>query len=301
MSIDSDFDYSPPLKKFINILASGSRKDRISLTRLDFGASKYFSDNLHVISNFLPDSNETRAFTSIALLTRFLWSLVPRDLINNPYPDFNLLARNAVQSKINFTTDTDYEKLILDLAKIFKRIRIVYKEGRRNAKSLNLSNSIHLELFHSQHKRCSLCAYEFEINQHKFSLEEEGLESFPYSKVEEEICLEKTLRTPELDHIIPYVLGGDMQDNWQILCKSCNLGKSDYLNYMYAFSNQSSQRLSDLDNLSYAKRYAVIASNTTSANDLKNIISPGDKKYFRIFKNNNFGFLDGINLSARYT
>jgi hypothetical protein len=52
--------------------------------------------------------------------------------------------------------------------------------------------------------------------------------------------------------------------------------------FAYAFSNQSSQRLSDLDNLSYAKRYAVIASNTTSANDLKNIISPGDKKYFRI-------------------
>jgi 5-methylcytosine-specific restriction endonuclease McrA len=293
------FDYSPPLKKFINILASGSRKDRISLTRLDVSTSNYFSDSLNIISNLLPDSKETRAFTSIALLTRFLWSLVPKELINNPYPDFNYLAKKAIQSKFNLINGFEEDKLISDLAKIFKRIRLVYKEGRRNAKSLDFNNKIHLDLFHAQNKRCSLCAYEFELNQYRFSLEEEGVESFPYLKVEGEVCLEKTLRTPELDHIIPYVLGGDLQDNWQILCKSCNLGKSDYLNYMYAFSNQTSQRMSDLENLSFGKRYAVIAAGGIEIKD-NLIINSGDEKYFRVFKINNNGFLDSLNLQTKY-
>ena len=300
MSIDTGFDYSPPIKQFINILASGSRQERISLTRLDTKTSSYFSDNLQIVSNLLPDSRETRAFTSISILTRFLWSLVPKELITNPYPDFKQLARKAVESRFNIEMNSDFEKMISDLAKIFKRIRLVYKEGRKNAKSINLESILHSELFNSQNKRCALCAYEFELNQYRFSLEDEGVESFPYDKFENEICLEKTLRTPELDHIIPYVLGGESPENWQILCKSCNLGKSDYINYMYAFSTQTSQRLSDLQTLTYGKRYAVIASTGLKQVEFNSSMSHGDNKFFRIFKNKNEGFLDSTNLKSQY-
>ena len=120
-----------------------------------------------------------------------------------------------------------------------------------------------------------------------------------HNKLENEIVLHHaTFRTPELDHIIPYVLGGDSSNNWQILCKSCNIGKSDYINYMYAFSSQSTHRLSDLESLTYGKRYAVIASTSQKLDSSSIQISDG--RYYRIFKNNDDGFLDSMNLKSEY-
>jgi len=298
MNINSGFDYSSPLKHFVKILANGTREERVNLTILDNVTATYFSNNLESISSMMPDSKESKAFTSISILTRYLWSLVPRELFETQYPDFKKLARSSIVSKFGLSNIPEIDILISDLSKIFKRIRLVYKEGRRNAKSLNLDNSSHLELFNIQNKRCALCAYEFEINLHRFELEEDGMEAFPYNKLENEIVLQTTFRKPELDHIIPYVLGGDSSDNWQILCKSCNIGKSDYINYMYAFSSQSSHRLSDLESLTYGKRYAVIAS--TGLKQACSSIQISDSKYYRIFKNNDDGFLDSMNLKSEY-
>ena len=299
MIINSGFDYSSPLRHFVKILANGTREERVNLTILDSVTATYFSNNLESISSMMPDAKESKAFTSISILTRYLWSLVPRELFETQYPDFKKLARNSIISKFGLSNISEFDILISDLSKIFKRIRLVYKEGRRNAKSLNLDNSQHLELFKIQNKRCALCAYEFEINHHRFELEEDGMEAFPYNKLENEIVLHHaTFRTPELDHIIPYVLGGDSSNNWQILCKSCNIGKSDYINYMYAFSSQSTHRLSDLESLTYGNRYAVIASTSQKLDSSSIQISDG--RYYRIFKNNDDGFLDSMNLKSEY-
>jgi len=293
------FDYTPPLKKYINLLASGDRNDRTFLTRLDPNTTGYFGGSLEMVSNLLPDADQTKAYITISLLTRILWSLVPRELVTSPLPDFKQLAKKSL-SKFNISNDVDFDNLISDLAKIFKRIRRVYLEGRLNAKSLNLDNKLHLDLFKYQHKRCAICSYEFDLDQYRFSIEDDGIEAFPYFKQDNELCLSQTFRQPELDHIIPYVLGGDMPDNWQILCKSCNLGKSDYINYMSVFANQSSNRLSDLESLTYGKRYAVIASNGLFGDAISDHIFPGDGKFFRIFKKSEEGFLTSMNLDSKY-
>jgi hypothetical protein len=235
-----------------------------------------------------------RANTTVQILTRVIWSLVPSALINSASPDFRRLAVTSLSNR--FGNSEPDEKLISSLVVIFKRVR-AYARGGRDVQSLNLSLTEHRDLLESQRHRCAHCLYEFKSVDYYYAVEDDDIVSGVDEVMDGEIGLYRTFRSPQLDHIIPFILGGDGEENWQILCKSCNTGKSDHYGYLSGIHSGRSGRFTHLLELTAGKRYAAIS----EAHPLgrRNIVS-GDGMYFRIFKIDECGLLNPENIVARY-
>jgi hypothetical protein len=224
---------------------------------------------------------------------RLLWTIVPQSLFDSGTPDFRSLALDAIDN--TFGTSVGFDETINHLTVIFKRLRNYERRGRI-ATSLDLENSIQASLFDEQNKRCNHCLYEFKDELYWYSFEEDGY-SLGESTLPGELVLDRTFRRPELDHIIPYILGGDSEANWQILCKSCNLGKSDQISYLSSIMGSSSTRAKSIFEFTPGKRYAAIA-------EIKDKFCPAptpfDGKHFRVFKKLSSGLTNPENLRADY-
>ena len=97
-----------------------------------------------------------------------------------------------------------------------------------------LPRKTHTKLLESQNRQCSTCGYRFTDTELKYFFAEE----IEFTRQEiatnaDEVMLQQYNRRPVLDHIVPYFLGGDTKENWQILCASCNSGKGDALSWMF--------------------------------------------------------------------
>jgi hypothetical protein len=277
------------LSRLLSVLAGGSREDRLSLVRLDTEVREFYSDMLEATSR-AAGSQLVRSHTSIANLMRVVWTLVPPKLFSSSNPDFTGLARASLHDRFGVGgTETE----VTHLAVVFKRLRQYIKIGRRGS-SLDLELISHSELLARQSGRCNHCKFEFNSDYYRYAAEEDGVAADAYEKIDGEVTLERTYRSPELDHIIPFVLGGDDETNWQILCAACNRGKSDLLTYFAGHHSAAAGRTSDLFSFNAAKRYAVVAEGEVAA------LIPGDGRFFRIFKRNADGFLNAENLHAEY-
>ena len=288
---------SAALNRLFRIFAHGSRQVRIDFTRIIGQDQDYFSDAFDPISRFLSEEQAAafKAFSSVTILTRVLWSLAPSRLIDNPNPNFEKLAHDSLISRFGQYDGIDESTKLLTV--IFKRIRQYSHTGRTTVASLDLKSTKHASIFKNQANRCNHCLYEFGTELYRYYAEDdEGVVSTHYEPKDDELILNKTFRRPELDHIVPLILGGDNHENWQILCKSCNLGKSDMINYMSSYSAHHANRYSQLIDLTPGKRYSIIAESRQW------IVSPipGDNKFFRIFKLKDSGLIGSDNLMARY-
>ena len=154
----------------------------------------------------------------------------------------------------------------------------------------------HRRLLDDQRGRWNHCLYEFGATDHFYAIEDDGLPAESDALVDGELALSQTFRRPELDHIIPVILGGDGESNWQILCRSCNAGKSDQISYMSAMLGQSYNRLGHLYQLTAGKRYAIIAEASVEFETPK-----GDGRHFRVFKKEYSGLANPENLHAVYS
>lgn len=280
------------LALMLRIFSEGERNERVSLSRLEGVYKSHFSDSLELAGRLTVAGAESyRAHAAVATLTRLVWSLVPTRLLTATSPDFRGLAHKALSSKFGELDDGD--DLVASLTVIFKRIRQYYKLGRM-ATSLDLELGAHQDLLRAQGYRCNHCLYEFKAEEYFYSSEDEGIPAESESHLVEEISLRKTFRRPELDHIIPIIFGGDNPENWQILCKSCNLGKSDQLGYLSSVMSNASNRMGYLTELTPGKRYAAIA----EFDRQKLLIEEG--KYLRVFRIEPMGFLNPENLQARF-
>lgn len=281
------------LVKLLSLFAEGSRYERSSLSRLQGDARSYFSDSLENSGRLMIAGSELyRAHATISTLMRLVWSLVPVKLLNAPSPDFRSLAKRALHDR--FGEFQRSEEAVRYLTTVFKRIR-KYARAGRDASSLDFELMTHRELLVEQQGRCAHCLYEFKADNYFYAPEEDGISVVHEMPLDGEITLSRTLRKPELDHIIPLILGGDNPDNWQILCKSCNAGKSDQVSYLTGVMGSSQNRVGHLLHLTTAKRYAVLV-DAPDAIDLRS----GDGKYMRIFKKDEAGFANPENLIAKY-
>jgi hypothetical protein len=283
------------LERLLGVFSVGTLTERLELTRVVESEKNFYSDALDLSSRLLENgSSAFRAFTTISFLTRIIWSLVPNKLLTSPSPDFKNLAKLSIENKFGNVDNID--ALSKNLSIIFKRIRQYSLDGRSGVTSLNLSSTKHQLIFNRQNGRCNHCLFEFGNNLSKYYSEDEGVIAVPYISVKDEIVLDKTYRQPELDHIVPLVLGGDGPDNWQILCKTCNAGKSDLVNYMYIYASQSSNRYSQLIELSSGKRYSIISEYRIEDTD----VAESDGSFYRIFKRDDNGLYSPDNLYAKY-
>ena len=153
----------------------------------------------------------------------------------------------------------------------------------------------HQDLLHGQNNRCNHCKYEFQDELFRYSVEDDGVASDKYIALPGEVVNFPVYRRPELDHIVPVILGGDGEQNWQILCASCNRGKSDLLTYFGGFHQSGAGRMTDLFEMTSGKRFAIIAESPHPTPPER-----GDGKFHRIFKLDSHGFLNRENLIARY-
>lgn len=283
------------LSKLIGVFADGSKSERVALARLEADVREYLSDSLDASLRLVGAGAETvRAHTTLSSLVRVIWKIVPPQLFSAASPDFRALALRATEDEFRSLRNSD--KALRNLTVLFKRIRQYSKSGRR-ASSLDLGLEEHLALLEEQYNRCNHCLFEFTDEYYRYEAEDDVVVASDSPSIDGEVCLSITHRRPELDHIVPLVLGGDSRENWQVLCASCNRGKSDLVSYFFGISGTRSGRMNDLFELTSGKRYAVIAEAKG-----RHEVTPslGDKKCYRLFRVKEDAFLNAENLIARY-
>ena len=295
------------LEEFVRIVVSGSREDRKQVSHL-YGnvTSKFECESGHarkLLESYLCEEQGVvqSSQMAVSLLLRLLFALVPKSAVGYAVPDFESLARISLRQKLNVDCS---EEMVRQFAVIIKRVRFVHFNGREGATKLDLSRGVHKRLLREQQGRCGVCLYTFREDVDYYAYEDDSvlfLEN--HTPVKDELVLGKYYRRPELDHIIPYLFGGDRKSNWQILCRSCNSGKSNWLTFGFSASSIGRIGLEKVTKLSPATRYIVLSRDYDKVRRrLKE--SPGemsqDGKEVRVF-GRDADLLDSVdNLEARY-
>jgi hypothetical protein len=222
------------------------------------------------------DRGEHEAATGLLLTFRLLWRLIPTELFESPDPDYERLAYEACLTEFG---DQQAPRLLKSLSTIFRRLRHArLNTGKKT--SLDLSNVDHWKLFVQQQQSCAVCLYPFPELPELALYDNELTFVEEYHPVCSEICLDTYHRRPHLDHIIPYFLGGDGIENWQILCHSCNTGKGDALSWLTRRGWMPPSRVSDALGLTPSLRYACLAAFRESIES----INPRKGACLRLFK-----------------
>ncbi len=186
----------------------------------------------------------------IALWRSFL-NAIPIQALENP----RTRCRPIILERLRFLLGEEPEESDVDqILQIVKRLQRYNRLGRVGSRfaTLDLESASHSELFRKQSERCAVCGYRFT---------DEDLFGFllDYEESDEGERVEGSIRkVPHLDHILPVYLGGDREANWQILCRDCNLGKSDLI---FGFESRSwfgSARISDLTTITKQQSYIVM-------------------------------------------
>jgi len=238
-------------------IAGDDKDKRLDILRSNIVADMSYEDFRVNIKPTCIDESEFQKQVSVLVLNKLFWSLIPKSVLESPDPNFRRIAENIFKSELGIT-DPD-KGLITNMATIFKRVRRYYRDGR-NTTRLDLSSSIHDSLLKEQNGRCSLCFYEFKNTDIDFSLENNSellCDNTKFGK--NDLSIPNMSRRPELDHIIPHFLGGDKPCNWQILCQTCNQGKSSSLMWIFRPGWAGLSRISDGLDITHSMRYMVLA------------------------------------------
>lgn len=284
--------YSQPLAQFLSVVSRGSRAERTALSVLAPKEQTLFAVSLEATAKAAyGDAEALKASAALSSIVRLVWNLAPQELFTQPSPNFRGLAARSVAARFEPSATT--EQLVADLVVVFKRLRAFYRDGRQ-VTSFRPGHSDHLGLLRAQGWRCALCLYHFAEDLDRYAAEEEDVcvDSRPLALGE--VRMPTTYRRPELDHIVPHLLGGDEPSNWQILCRSCNGGKSDSITSLSKHFNLPSLRAGDFHDLTASKRFAVIAVARRNVADLPSKVD----EHLRVFRRQTTGMLNIENLFA---
>lgn len=192
---------------------------------------------------------------SAVLAMRLLWRCVPSRIFRSSAPDFEAIAKSALETEFGVRVSTE---MIAMLAIVYRRLRRSHLEGRPDTR-LDLSRITHRELMNDQRWQCAICRYQFPDSTY-FYLDdtEDDYFSEDYSARNGELHLAKYYRRPALDHIIPYFIGGDGIENWQILCWTCNSGKGESMSWMNRRGWLPPSNIFEATQLSPSLRYSCL-------------------------------------------
>jgi len=268
---------------FADLLALFTAKDNDHQRQKFVSLNKRIKDiyYLNYVSNLLACDINREDFegeASLVLVIKLLWKLVPIELFKCSDPDYENLAYISLKSEFGSSLPNS---VVSNLSTIFRRLR-QFRLNTFRQSSLNLENPIHKEILNKQNHSCAVCFFRFP-NLESLALDDPDLSlEDHYLAKTNEIVLNKYYRKPQLDHIIPFYLGGDGKENWQILCQTCNAGKSDSIAWLSRKTWMPPLRISDALELTPSLRYSILASYRMDNTNVKNT----QNGILRIFKKN---------------
>lgn len=282
------------LEQLVDIFTeTGNRSARKSFTRFLPATQHTFALDLPYALKWIDaDRDSIEAEISLLCSIRLLWTLVPSRLFETPNPDYERLVEHGYRSVFQENPEkADIRRISI----IFRRLRASYlKEAVKT--SLDLENPKHAHILAEQCGRCAVCGYKFSTVA-QWQLEEPNyLMQEAYKAKDEEITINKYFRRPELDHIIPHAFGGDDESNWQILCKTCNGGKSDALSWLNQRGWIPPSRVADTMKITSSMRYACLVRHEFDISEMEN----DNEKMLRIFRLDNTKLITANNLKVEY-
>jgi hypothetical protein len=175
----------------------------------------------------VPEPEWRREIALVGVLRAFL-SVLPSGIFEYPHEPCRPLIENRLHHMLGSAPNSSDVDLVL---KVVKRAQLYYREGRASARftRLDLSQIRHRKLLQSQSYRCANCGYMFsagDVEPDPSSGQLPRLDT-PVSAIDR--SPRRIRRRAVLDHRLPVYIAGDEPTNWQILCWSCNNGKSDML------------------------------------------------------------------------
>lgn len=164
-----------------------------------------------------------RELAQVALWRAFVATL-PAFVFERP----DLPCRARVARRLGHVLGEPPDPALLDdLMVIVKRLQRYLLFGRSSA-SFDVDSAFHAELLKRQAGRCAVCGYLFSAQD----LDEDPSAGIA-ARVDTPVSGDwdrspkRLARRAVLDHMLPIYLAGDDRQNWQVLCRTCNEGKSD--------------------------------------------------------------------------
>lgn len=215
------------MRQLLCAIAHGKPLDDAGLATLRALALLEAPDNLRLSS--VGQSNWSEE-TALVALYRTVSAVIPTSVIDDPESPCRSAIETRLQHLFGYPPDADLVEAILAIAKNIQQYRL---GGRRaiGGRGLDLESAFHKGLLKRQHGRCACCGYRF-LDDDLYSdedPEESPMSTASDSRASIDRSPERFKRQANLDHRYPVYLAGTTQSNQQILCATCNAGKSDRL------------------------------------------------------------------------
>jgi hypothetical protein len=144
-------------------------------------------------------------FAWAALAHRALMSLLPAFENLGTYNDRRRAVERVVRDRGLEGRITPFE--IEGLVELGSRL-LEFRNGARKSSWSDLHYTTRHEILSRQNHRCVACGV-------RLNLSESGCDD-----------------SPELDHIFPFSMRGNIESNTRVICKRCNVAKQDHLTYI---------------------------------------------------------------------
>jgi 5-methylcytosine-specific restriction endonuclease McrA len=170
--------------------------------------------------------NGLQAEIALVFAWRAVLSLVPASCLENP----RLPCRAVVEGRLaHLLGEPPGVDAVEALLKIVKRLQLYRLRGRSawGDSGFSIDKVAHVALLERQAHRCSCCGYRFLEEDLDPELYPDGAQSKGQRLGSSDRSPEVLYRRAVLDHALPIYLAGDSSENWQVMCTTCNAGKSD--------------------------------------------------------------------------
>jgi 5-methylcytosine-specific restriction endonuclease McrA len=184
------------------MITEASFKQAISHTSSDWDLVKL----LAALRDDSPLKEEIQNFVTKAVFLRCLFLMLPDIDDHSSYNVRKKIVTNFLKIHFNTVSDESVDFVVELTAKLSAA-----KRGFRKDSWTDLHYSTKNLILENQGGRCRVCGQVLDLSGNS-----------------------KLLNAPELDHVIPFGLGGNSPSNLVVICKRCNLTKSDDISVITA-------------------------------------------------------------------